>query len=174
MKTLVSSAFWIASAIVITFAAVASCSAPNDEGTTAAAQQTTIMVNADIVTMNPRAPSAVAMAYTGKRIVAIGTEAEVRKAVGASATVRDLGGRTIVPGFFESHDHMFMSSATSLLTDVAPFTTPTLAQALEKIRLTGGRGHHFVVDGDIKGFFDAIDQEILMKLVERRISDRRV
>jgi len=47
-------------------------------------------------------------------------------------------------------------------------------QALEKIRLTGGRGHHFVVDGDIKGFFDAIDQEILMKLVERRISDRRV
>jgi group II intron reverse transcriptase/maturase len=46
-------------------------------------------------------------------------------------------------------------------------------QALERIRLTGGRGHHYVVDGDIKGFFDAIDQGILMKLVERRISDRR-
>lgn len=47
-------------------------------------------------------------------------------------------------------------------------------QALERIRITGGRGHHHVVDGDIKGFFDAIDQEILLKLVARRVSDRRV
>lgn len=46
--------------------------------------------------------------------------------------------------------------------------------ALEKIRITGGRGHDFVVDGDIKGFFDGIDQEILLKLVARRVSDRRV
>ena len=47
-------------------------------------------------------------------------------------------------------------------------------QALEQIRITGSRGHHHVVDGDIKGFFDAIDQEILLKLVSRRVSDGRV
>jgi group II intron reverse transcriptase/maturase len=47
-------------------------------------------------------------------------------------------------------------------------------QALEKIRLTGGRGHRFVVDGDIKNFFDSIDQTILMDRLKRRISDRRV
>ncbi len=46
--------------------------------------------------------------------------------------------------------------------------------ALEVIRLTGGRGHYHVVDGDIEGFFDAIDQELLMERVARRISDRRV
>lgn len=46
--------------------------------------------------------------------------------------------------------------------------------ALERIRITGGRGNDFVVDGDIKGFFDGIDQEILLKLVARRVSDRRV
>jgi len=46
--------------------------------------------------------------------------------------------------------------------------------ALERIRITGGRGHSFVLDGDIKGFFDGIDQEILLKLVARRVSDRRV
>ena len=46
--------------------------------------------------------------------------------------------------------------------------------ALETIRLVGGRGHRFVVDGDIQGFFDSIDQDILMELVKRRISDRRV
>jgi group II intron reverse transcriptase/maturase len=46
--------------------------------------------------------------------------------------------------------------------------------ALEAIRVTGGRGHYFVVDGDIKGFFDALDHEVLMELVARRVSDRRV
>lgn len=47
-------------------------------------------------------------------------------------------------------------------------------QALEVIRLTGGRGHYHVVDADIQGFFDALDQELLMALVARRVSDRRV
>jgi group II intron reverse transcriptase/maturase len=47
-------------------------------------------------------------------------------------------------------------------------------QALEAIRLTGGRGHRFVVDGDIKSYFDTIDHDLLMKRVEERISDRRV
>ena len=46
--------------------------------------------------------------------------------------------------------------------------------ALEAIRLTGGRGHRFVVDADIKAYFDSIDQGRLMELVERRISDKRV
>ena len=51
---------------------------------------------------------------------------------------------------------------------------PTLDQALEAIRVTGGRGHYFVVDGDIRGFFDTLDHEVLMELVRRRVSDRRV
>ena len=47
-------------------------------------------------------------------------------------------------------------------------------QALEAIRLTGGRGHRFVVDGDIRSYFDSIDQSLLVERVARRISDRRV
>ena len=47
-------------------------------------------------------------------------------------------------------------------------------EALEAIRLAGNQGHDFVVDADIKGYFDSIDQEKLMVLVEERISDRRV
>ena len=46
--------------------------------------------------------------------------------------------------------------------------------ALEAIRLTGGRGHRFVVEIDIRKFFDEIDQSKLLLLVEQRISDRRV
>jgi group II intron reverse transcriptase/maturase len=47
-------------------------------------------------------------------------------------------------------------------------------QALEEIRITGGRGHYHVVDADIQGFFDAIDQDLLMEKLAARISDRRV
>jgi RNA-directed DNA polymerase len=47
-------------------------------------------------------------------------------------------------------------------------------QALEAIREAGNRGNDFVVDADIKGYFDSIDEEKLMVLVGERISDRRV
>src|SRR3984957_6102866 len=47
-------------------------------------------------------------------------------------------------------------------------------QALEAIREAGNRGHNFVVDADIQGYFDSIDRSTLMELVKERISDRRV
>jgi RNA-directed DNA polymerase len=46
--------------------------------------------------------------------------------------------------------------------------------ALEVLRLVGARGHRYVVELDIQKFFDNIDHEKLMRLVERRISDRKV
>jgi len=47
-------------------------------------------------------------------------------------------------------------------------------EALEAIREAGNQGYNFVVDADIKGYFDNIDQARLMELVAERISDRRV
>lgn len=47
-------------------------------------------------------------------------------------------------------------------------------QALEAIRQAGNRGHNFIVDADIRAYFDSIDQAKLMAMVEKRISDRRV
>ena len=47
-------------------------------------------------------------------------------------------------------------------------------QALEAIRVAGNRGHNFVVDADIQGYFDNIQRGTLMELVKERISDRRV
>jgi hypothetical protein len=46
--------------------------------------------------------------------------------------------------------------------------------ALEAIRLAGNRGYRYVVDGDIRNYFNSIDRAKLLALVERRISDRRV
>jgi group II intron reverse transcriptase/maturase len=47
-------------------------------------------------------------------------------------------------------------------------------QALEKIRVKANRGYNHVLDADIQDFFGSIDQSILLNLVARKISDRRV
>lgn len=99
-------------------------------------QAITLVINADIVTMDPNKPTASALAFADGKILAVGTAEEVKAAIGHYEKVMDLGGKTLVPGFFESHDHMFLSGASVMLTDVSPFITPTLAGALEKIAHT--------------------------------------
>jgi RNA-directed DNA polymerase len=46
--------------------------------------------------------------------------------------------------------------------------------ALETLRKLGAKGGHHVLDADIQDYFGSIDHDKLMKLVERRVSDRRV
>jgi group II intron reverse transcriptase/maturase len=46
--------------------------------------------------------------------------------------------------------------------------------ALDQIKRAVMRGRHWVIDADIRGFFDSLDRETLMALVAERISDRRV
>lgn len=46
--------------------------------------------------------------------------------------------------------------------------------ALEAVREGGNRGFNVVLDADIRGYFDNIDQGKLMAMVAERISDRRV
>jgi len=47
-------------------------------------------------------------------------------------------------------------------------------QALERMRKVGATGGNHVLDADIADYFGSIDHDKLMRLVERRISDRRV
>jgi RNA-directed DNA polymerase len=47
-------------------------------------------------------------------------------------------------------------------------------QALEQLRQAVNRGANWIVELDIEAFYDRIDHELLMKLIEQRICDRRV
>jgi group II intron reverse transcriptase/maturase len=47
-------------------------------------------------------------------------------------------------------------------------------QALEVLRVHGARGGNHVLDADIRDYFGSLDQTKLMRLLEQRISDRRV
>lgn len=54
-------------------------------------------------------------------------------------------------------------------------SAPSGAQgALETPRKLGAKGHHSVLDADIRNDFGSIDHDKLMNLVGRRVSDRRV
>jgi len=57
-------------------------------------------------TMDPRRPRAQAVAVAGASIAAVGTDAEVAALVGPATRVIDLRGRTLVPGFADSHAHV--------------------------------------------------------------------
>ncbi len=46
--------------------------------------------------------------------------------------------------------------------------------ALETLRKAGSKGGHFVLDADIEDYFGSLDHDKLMKLVGRRVSDRRM
>jgi hypothetical protein len=58
-----------------------------------------------IVTVDEATPSAQALAVSGDTIVAVGTDAEMQKYVGASTKVIDLKGALAVPGLIDAHVH---------------------------------------------------------------------
>lgn len=60
-----------------------------------------------LITMDPDQPEAEALAIGGDRILAIGTDAEIHDLAGPDTTLGYLGGRTVLPGFIDSHSHRF-------------------------------------------------------------------
>lgn len=67
-----------------------------------------MFVNGVILTMDERSTVAEAVAIDQGRIVAVGMNEAMRKAL-PSATVADLRGRTMLPGFYAAHDHFPVS-----------------------------------------------------------------
>lgn len=96
-----------------------------------------IVANANILTMNTDQPTASAMAIKDGKIISVGDLATVKKASGPSYEYVDLEGKTVVPGFIESHDHMVQYGATLEFLDITPFTCPTLKEALHKLKQQG-------------------------------------
>src|SRR5258708_35602895 len=64
---------------------------------------TLILINGKVWTVNPAQPRAEAIACLGSRIVAVGTNAEIRRWAGPSTNTIDLRGRLGVPGFNDAH-----------------------------------------------------------------------
>lgn len=70
----------------------------------------TLIAAATVITMDPRRPRAEAVALRGGTIAAVGSEQEVRRAVGDVAARIDLGGRALLPGFVDAHHHYCLAA----------------------------------------------------------------
>lgn len=64
-----------------------------------------IFYNGKVFTAEPDHPYAEAVAIQGEKIVAVGTLLEVSKSVPANAARVDLKGKSLFPGFVDSHSH---------------------------------------------------------------------
>ncbi len=65
-----------------------------------------VLTNGIVYTAQGKPASVEAVAVTGARVSAVGTSAALTKLVGPKTRVIDLKGRTVVPGFEDSHAHV--------------------------------------------------------------------
>ena len=92
-------------------------------GTAGAQTATLALINGHVVTVDSTKPEAEAVAIAGDRILAVGTNAEVRRVIGPSTLVIDVGGRLVIPGFIEGHGHLLGLGETKRQLDLTTART---------------------------------------------------
>jgi hypothetical protein len=70
-----------------------------------------IVINGKLVTMADPPQPATALAIAGGRILAVGATAEIRALAGLRTRIVDAAGASVLPGFVESHMHLFAGAA---------------------------------------------------------------
>ncbi len=85
--------------------------------------------NANIITMNPQQPRAEALAVREGRIVAVGTWDDVAPHA-EGMTVLDLAGKTVLPGFIDTHAHFLWTALSLAALDVSSADDHAALQAI--------------------------------------------
>jgi len=66
-----------------------------------------VLFGGNVMTMDRAHPAASAIAIRGDRILAVGSDRQVKGWVGSHTRVVDLDGRTVTPGLVDSHAHLY-------------------------------------------------------------------
>ena len=105
---------------------------------TVAVGSDTLLIHGHIYTGNPKAPWAQALAITGTRIDAVGTDQEILSRQQAKTQVIDLHGQTVIPGISDSHTHMVFGAMAlhgfNLSTPESSITPDNADALIEKIK----------------------------------------
>ena len=83
-----------------------------------------LLLNAHVITMNARQPSAGAVAIKDGRIAWVGSTAEAKTLFGNAAETLDLGGATVLPGIIDAHAHLMSLGESFLKLDLKGLATP--------------------------------------------------
>jgi len=92
----------------------------------------TILVNGKILTVDRQFSTREAVAIRDGKITAVGSNSEVRKQAGPKTRVIDLQGRTVIPGFIDSHIHAIRAGET-FTTEVNWVGAASIAEAMSRI-----------------------------------------
>ncbi|MCX5494427.1 amidohydrolase [Kaistia dalseonensis] len=89
-----------------------------------------------IIPMSAAGPKrAEALAVRGGKIVAVGSQSDMAALQTATTKIVDLGGRTLLPGFIDPHQHTcFVALFSELLADVGYATYPTRADLIAGLK----------------------------------------
>ena len=93
----------------------------------------TILLNGNIITLDASQPRVSALAVSYGRVVALGTDAEIRRLANAATAECNLDGKTVLPGLTDAHIHWEWQSRALRSVDV--FEAPSKQQALERVGL---------------------------------------
>jgi predicted amidohydrolase YtcJ len=93
----------------------------------------TVLLNGKVLVGDDRFTVREALAVRDGRILAAGSNAEVRKYSGKASRIVDLQGRTVIPGLIDSHMHA-IRAALSFATEVNWIGAQSLEEALNRIR----------------------------------------
>lgn len=114
--------------ILTAVALLASCALPAT-GNAQSLGADTILVNGKIVTLDSRSSIVQAIAIKDGKILATGSDAEIRRDADSRTRVIDLGGREVIPGLMDSHLHALRAGLTHSV-ELSWAGIPTLAKAL--------------------------------------------
>jgi predicted amidohydrolase YtcJ len=95
-----------------------------------------VLAGGTILTMDEEQPRATALAVKGQRIVAVGTDDEVRGHIGPRTRVVELAGRGVTPGLVDSHAHLYGLGRS--LEDVSLRGAPSAAEAAGRVAVAAG------------------------------------
>jgi predicted amidohydrolase YtcJ len=118
---------------------IAQAKNPNQIPLTAALADV-IYLNGIIITLNDQQPSAEAVAVKEGKIIAVGDRRTVEKLRSKATQIFDLQGKTMVPGFFDPHGHVFQQGLATLVADLLPppdGTVDSMAKLQEALRQWG-------------------------------------
>ena len=92
-----------------------------------------ILTGGTVLTMDSKTPFVTAIALAGGRILAVGTDAEIKALAGAGTKHTQLHGRHIMPGLIESHTHALWGACRDLF-DVYTGYSASLSELLQATR----------------------------------------
>lgn len=92
-----------------------------------------LFVNADAITMDPKFPQADAFLTWEDKFVAVGPLEKIKDAISIPVETIDLEGKTVIPGFIETHNHLSYYALTLFMVDCSPYNNQSMVDVLAKI-----------------------------------------